>query len=156
MANAAANDYRWEEFREYTAANSMSKDERRLLRDWVRSGHSVYETVQSRYLPGPSYPPMDFLSMYRFDRELTEDMKGMTRAEKNKYLKACMGWEDPTPEEIMMEDARKHTPESIKDRVRHLERDLFNLWTFVAREGLEEEAREYVDEHKDDETPFEW
>lgn len=156
MINNTANDLHWEEFREYTEANSMSKYERRLLRDWVRSGHSVYETVQSRYLPGPSYPPMDFLRMYRFDRKLTEDMKGMTHAEKEAYLKACMGWDELTSKEIAMEEARARTPELIRQRVVRLERELFSLWKFVTREGLEEEAMEYVEERKDEAIPFEW
>ena len=156
MIRNTANDLRWEEFRKYTEANAMSKYERRLLRDWVRSGHSVYEMVESRYLPGPSYPPMDFLDAYRSDRELREAIKGMTRAEKDQFLKKCMGWEDPTPEDIAMENARKNTPELIRERVVCLERELFSLWKFVTREGLEEEAMEYVEERKNEAIPFEW
>ena len=154
--NNETNALHWEEFRKYTEANAMSRYERKLLRDWVRSGHSVYETVQSRYLPGPSYPPMDFLEMHRFDRELAEDMVGMTRAEKDAYLKACIGWSEPKPEEISMGEIRDHTPEQIQDRIRRLERDLFNLWQFVAEEGLLDEAQGYVEGRRDEAIPFEW
>ena len=49
--------------------NSLTPYERRLLRSWVRDGHSVNETVESRYLLGPAYPPMDFIEAYRLDRE---------------------------------------------------------------------------------------
>lgn len=156
MNNSAANDLHWEEFRKYTEENAMSRYERKLLRDWVRSGHSVYETVESRYLPGPTYPPRDFLGMYRFDRELTEDMVGMTRAEKDAYLKACIGWSDPAPEEIAMETVREHTPELIRDRIRRLEREVFYLWQFVAEEGMLDEAKGYVDGRRDEAIPFEW
>jgi len=84
----------WEEYKEYIENNKMSSYERKLLRDWVRSGHSVYETVDSRYLPGPSEPPMDYLDAYRLDKELRDQMKGMTRSEKTAYLKAWLNWND--------------------------------------------------------------
>ena len=86
----------WQEFREYTKQNSMSRYERRLLREWVHAGHSVYEAAESKYLPGPAYPPMDFLDAYRLDRELSEAMKGMNKAERAAYLKAYTGYEDQT------------------------------------------------------------
>lgn len=156
MSKATENDLRWSEFMKYTSENAVSRYERKLLRDWVRSGHSVYDTVESRYLPGPAYPPMDFIDAYRLDRELTKNMQGMTKAEKTAYLKAFMSYEDPAPEEIAMADAKKKTPKIIEERVRRLERELFYLWCFVSREGLEEDAREYVDERKDDAIPFEW
>lgn len=156
MISLEERNTRWEEFRQYTEENNMTKYERHLLRDWVRSGHSVYETVESRYLPGPSNPPMDFLEMYRFDRELTADMKGMTPAEKESYLKACMGWQNPMPEEIVMQEARQQAPEAIKDRVRCLERDLLHLWEFVWQEGLGEDAGEFVKARRNETVPFEW
>lgn len=146
----------WEEFRDYTAQNIMSRYERRLLREWVRSGHSVYDTVESRYLPGPAYPPMDFLDAYRLDRELSKAMKGMNRSERAAYLKDYTGYEDPTQEEVSMEEARGNTPELIKDRIRHLERERFHLWEFIWQEGLGDEAREFMEEHADDQVPFEW
>ena len=156
MTNAITTDILWEEFREYTANNRMSSYERRILRNWVRSGHSVYDTVESRYLPGPSYPPMDFLDAYRLDRELSENMKGMTIAEKNSYLKSYTGYEEPPAEVIAMNEAKKNTPKLIEDRVRHLERELFHLWEYIWQEGLGDEAREFMEEHKDEEIPFEW
>ena len=156
MTNAITNDILWEEFREYTANNHMSSYERRLLRNWVRSGHSVYDTVESRYLPGPAYPPMDYLTAYRLDRDLSEDMKGMTIAEKNSYLKSYIGYEEPPAEVIAMNEAKKNTPKLIEDRVRHLERELFHLWEYIWQEGLGDEAREFMEEHKDEEIPFEW
>lgn len=156
MINTMEQDTRWEEFRTYTEENSMTKYERRLLRDWVRSGHSVYETVESRYLPGPAYPPMDYLDAYRFDRELREDMRGMTDDEKEVYLKSCMGWKDPSPEELAMHEAKKDTPKVVGDHVRKLERELFNLWCFIWQEGLGDDARAFVEEHKDDAILTEW
>lgn len=149
-------DLHWDEYREYISKTPMSAYERRLLRKWVSDGHSVYENVESRYLPGPAYPPMDFLDAYRFDRELREDMRGMTGDEKEAYLKSCMGWEDPSPEELVMYDAKKNTPKIVGDHVRKLERELFNLWCFVWQEGLGNDARAFVEEHKDDEILTQW
>lgn len=146
----------WEEYKEYIEDTPMSACERRRLWAWVRSGHSVYETVESKYLPGPAYPPMDFLDAYRLDRKLSEAMKGMNAEEKETYLKAFMGYEDPLPEELAMEEAKKNTPKIIEERIRRLERELFALWNFVWQEGLGEEAREFVNDHKDEEMPFEW
>lgn len=155
MKTPAQNEL-WKEFVNYTGKYKVSRYERKLLRDWVRSGHSVHETVESRYLPGPAYPPMDFIGAYRLDRELAKDMKGMNKAEKAAYLKAYIGFEDPTPEQAAEEEAKRSTPKIIEDRVRRLERELFYLWCFVCREGLETEASEYVEERKDDAIPFEW
>ena len=143
-------DLHWDEYREYISKTPMSAYERRLLRKWVSDGHSVYATVESRYLPGPASPPMDFLEAYRFDRELREDMRGMTDDEKGSYLRSCMGWEDPSPEELAMYEAKKNTPKIVGDHVRKLERELFNLWCFIWQEGLGDDARAFVEEHKDD------
>ena len=154
--NTATESKRWEEFREYTAENTVSKYERRLLRDWVRSGHSVYEAVESMYLPGPAYPPMDFIDAYRLDRSIRDDMRGMTSSEKEAYLKSCMGWDDPSPEEFALYEAKKNTPEIARDHVRKCERELFNLWCFVWQEGLGDDARAFIDEHKDDAILTEW
>ena len=156
MRDAAIDSLYWEEFREYTSQNRMTSYERRLLREWVRSGHSVYDTAESRYLPGPSYPPMDFLDAYRLDRKLAEDMKGMSSKEKTAYLKAFMGYEDPPPEVLAMEEAKKRTPKPVADRCRKLERELFHLWNYIWQEGLGNEAREFLEEHMDEEIPFEW
>lgn len=43
-----------------------------------------------------------------------------------------------------------------EERIRRLEREVFSLWNFVWQEGLGDEAREFVEEHRDEETPFAW
>ena len=156
MKKTEMYDLRWKEFRKYTCENNISRDERKLLSDWVRAGHSVYDIVESGYLPGPAYPPMDFIQACRLDMDLSEDMKGMTTAEKDVYLKAYIGYEDPPPEEAAVTEAKNNTPEIIEEFVRQLERDLFHLREFVWKEGIGAEAEKYVAEHKDDAVPFEW
>ena len=37
---------------------------------------------------------MDFLDVYRMGKEIKEEMKGMTKAQREAYLKALMGWTD--------------------------------------------------------------
>ena len=72
----------WNEYREYIVKNKLDKNERKLLRDWIKDGHSVYEIVESRYLPGPAYPPMDLIDAYRLDCSISDDIEGMTKEEK--------------------------------------------------------------------------
>ena len=156
MMNIGKIENLWIEYEDYITDHKLTKFERQLLRKWIREGHSVYEPVDPQYAPGPSYPPMDFIEAYRYDRSIQELIDGMPEAKKITYLKDLYGYTDPTPEELAMEDARKNTPELIRNRVRHLERDLFHLWDFVRGLGLYCEAKRYVDELKDEEIPFEW
>ena len=37
-----------------------------------------------------------------------------------------------------------------------LERELFYIWLFLSQEGLCEEARDFVADHKDEPIPFEF
>ena len=79
----------------------LGEPEKRLLRSWVASGHSVHENADSKYicLAGGS-PPFDFLDVYRMDREIQRDMKGMSEAEQEAYLKAYTGWHDDAADSI--------------------------------------------------------
>ena len=49
-----------------------------------------------------------------------------------------------------------HTIQRIRDihvtetRLKELERDMFHLWEFIWQEGLGDEAREFVDDHKNE------
>ena len=59
-------------------------------------------------------------------------------------------------EEKELREAKAKTPDLINAHIRKLERELFHTWAFVMEEGLYPEALEYVNEHKDEETPLEW
>ena len=78
MTDTARNELLWREYREYASKNQMSRHERALLHDWVKAGHSVHEPVDSEYLPGPTWPPMDYLTAYRFDRSIADEIDGLT------------------------------------------------------------------------------
>ena len=86
-----------QELERYEAKVQMSPYEKRLLRNWVASGHSVYETSGSRYIPDPV--GCDFLDVYRMDRELRQELKGKTKAEQEEYLKSYTGYTDDAPDE---------------------------------------------------------
>lgn len=127
------SDERFAEYCDYIAANRLTTHERNLLREWLQAGHSVYETVESRYLPGPTYPPMDFIDAYRLDRSLGKALSGMDRDERISYLKAYTGYEDKPSSHY----------------ARHIEKELMLLWSFVASEGLRDEAHEYIEDIRD-------
>lgn len=138
--NTAMSEERFAEYCDYIAANRLTKHERHLLREWLQAGHSVYETVESRYLTGPAYPPMDFIDAYRLDRSLGKAMSGMSREERIAYLKAYMGYEE----------------EPSSHYTRHIEKEVSMLWSFIASEGLCDEAHEYIENIKDYFDPNKW
>ena len=61
---AELQEYFWDEYREYIQSTPMTAYERRLLRNWVAAGHSVYESPGSKFIPGGRYYH-SFLDAYR-------------------------------------------------------------------------------------------
>ena len=148
-------DYLWDEYQDYIAQKPMTAYERRLVRNWVKAGNSVYGCTQSRYY-GESAYPMEFLEVYRSDREIDREFQGKTSREKEAYLKELFGFVEETAEEKAMREAKAKTPAPVNDHIRKLERELFHTWAFIMQEGLCSEAMEYLEDHKDEESPFEW
>lgn len=148
------------ELNDYEQRVRMNDTERDALRRWVSSGHSVHEHPGSRYvcLYG-ACPPPDFLDVYRMDQAFDAALKDKTDAEKRTYLMNYFGWDDDesteTKEQEEMRSAYSQTPPVVLKRIRTLKRELFYLWMFLSSEGLYEEAREYVEDNKDEEVPFE-
>ena len=126
----------------------MTPAEKRALRKWVASGHSVGESPGSKYICDLG---MDFLDVYRADHEIAVAIRGKTKAEKIAYIKEYTGYVDPTPEELERMDAVRNTPVYVQKKYEELSRKLFLLWEFLAAEGLCQEAREYLEDHKDEE-----
>ncbi len=146
----------WREYEEYIAVTPMSRYERRLLRDWVGSCHSVYHDPGSKYLPDRCYE-IPFLDAYREDREIARATRGMSDDERFEYInREYLGWEPFSEEELRVSEAGQNTPQFIRDRVRLMKRDMIHLWEFICQEGLTDEAREYVKEHRSEEAVFEW
>ena len=148
-------EFLWDEYQDYIAKKPMTPYERRLVREWVKDGNSVYGCTQSRYY-GESAYPMEFLEVYRSDRAIDKELQGKTPQEREAYLKDLLGYQEEPAEEKELRKAKAATPEPVNAHIRKLERELFHIWAFIIEKGLCSEAMEYVNEHKDEETPFEW
>ena len=133
---------------DYELRVPMTPAEKRALRKWVASGHSVSESPGSKYICDLG---MDFLDVYRTDHEIAAAIRGKTKAEKIAYIKEYTGYVDPKPEELERMDAVRNTPVYVQKKYEELSRKLFLLWEFLAAEGLCQEAREYLEDHKDEE-----
>ncbi len=86
------------ELERYELEVPMTYYEKKLLRQWVISGHNPRENPGSRYLCLTGSEPYDFLTVHRMDKEIRRDMKGMSKDEQKAYLMEYMGWTDD-PEE---------------------------------------------------------
>lgn len=148
-------EFLWDEYQDYIAKKPMTPYERRLVREWVKEGNSVYGCTQSRYY-GESAYPMEFLEVYRSDRAIDKELQGKTPQEREAYLKDLLGYQEEPAEEKELRKAKAATPEPVNAHIRKLERELFHIWAFIIEEGLCSEAMEYVNEHRDEESPFEW
>lgn len=87
------------ELNRYEQEVPMSRYEKRLLREWVKSGHSPYENPGSKYLCLTGSESYDFLTIQRMDKEIEQAMKGMSMEEQKTYLMEYMGWTDKEPEQ---------------------------------------------------------
>jgi len=146
-----------EELEDYERKVAMTPAEKRALRKWVSEGHSVAENPGSRYIcTYGMYPPPDYLDVYRMDREIRSGLRGKTRAEKTAYLKEYAGYGEETPQEKQEREDAANTPDSVKEYIHKLEREVFYLWLFLSRENMEADAREYVEENRDEPIPFEF
>ena len=86
-------EFLWQEYNRYIQENKLTPYERRLLHKWVSEGNSVSESPGSCF-SCECYPPKDFIETYREDKLIRHEMKGMTRLEKENYLKEYMGYTD--------------------------------------------------------------
>lgn len=82
------------ELEKYEKEVPMSPYEKRALRKWVMSGHSPQENPGSKYICPMCTELYDFIDVYRMDKEISRDIKGMTMSEKEAYLKEYFGWTD--------------------------------------------------------------
>ena len=147
-------EFLWDEYQDYIAKKPMTPYERRLVREWVKDGNSVYGCTQSRYY-GESAYPMEFLEVYRSDRAIDKELQGKTPQEREAYLKDLLGYQEEPAEEKELRKAKAATPEPVNAHIRKLERELFHIWAFIIEKGLCSEAMEYVNEHKNEESPLE-
>lgn len=100
----------------------MTPYEKRALRRWVASGHSVREAPPSTYpCAYPSHPAPDFLDVYRMDKELDAATKGMSRMKKLAFLQEYTGCPAETNEERQQREKNKllheQTPEAAREKI---------------------------------------
>lgn len=148
------------ELEKYEQETPMTPYEKRALRRWVASGHSVMEAPPSRYACiHCCYPPPSFLDVYREDKQLDAATRGMTKSEKASYLKEYVGFPGESAEERAQREANQHlheqTPEAAREVIRTLQRKIFYLSTFLAEQGLSSEAEDYLSDHMDTPALFE-
>ena len=114
------------ELREYERVTAMTEEERTVLREWVREGHSVHEKQIRRALASMSYE------------------------EGSRYLLEGYG---------IVRDGKKApaplTYEELKEKARRLYRTCVLYWEVLVANDLRDEAYEYLQEHIDEELPFE-
>lgn len=145
------------ELERYEENVHMTPGEKRAVRKWVSSGHSVFERPASKYICSWCMPQeYDFLDVYRMDKELDAATKGMGKAEKTAYLKDYFGYTEPSVEELRWEEAKKNTPPMVRDDYIRISKESFWLWEFICEQGLREEATEFLQDHKNEEVPFVW
>lgn len=82
------------ELEDYLAREPMTAYERKLLIQWVASGHSVSESPGSRYIWLPESYSYDFLFVHRMDCEIRKAIKGMSKKDREAYLLEYMGLTD--------------------------------------------------------------
>ena len=148
------------ELEKYEQETPMTPYEKRALRRWVASGHSVMETPPSRYACiHCCYPPPSFLDVYREDKQLDAATRGMTKSEKASYLKEYVGCPEESEEERAQREGNQHlheqTPKAAQEIIRTLQRKIFYLSTFLAEQGLSSEAEDYLSDHMDTPALFE-
>ncbi len=133
------------ELEHYEQRVPMTPCEKRALRKWVAAGNSVSDNPGSRYICSHGCElPMDFLAVYRLDRELDNALKGKSKSEKERYLKEYFGYD--SPEEKL---------QKAEDQFRKLQRESYYLWMFISAQGLWEDARDFLEDNMDEPMLFE-
>ena len=96
------------QYREYIKRTPMTQKEQRVLREWVKNGHSVYENASGVWNDGQT--PVEFLTVYRDEEYIREHTKGMNAEETKKFAMAFYGWDDEIPEPATHEQLSSFTP----------------------------------------------
>lgn len=142
----AARRFRRWELKQYLEFNPMTDEEREALEEWVKSGHGVHENAElCCYVDGGQ---MDFLDVYRKEKEVRETLASMTEEEGRQYLRETHGIDlDAAPHPF--------TYREVMEKAILFNRTETYYWEFLQKNhnnDLMREAQEYVKEHVD--NPF--
>lgn len=80
-----AMEWNMAEYREYVKSTSMTKEEHRLVLEWVLEGNRVYDNT-SYAMQEDGCTPIPFLEEYRMEEKIRRDIRGMTPEEVKDYL----------------------------------------------------------------------
>lgn len=83
------------QYKEYIKQTPMTKKEQRVLREWVKDGHSVYENSSGAWYDGQA--PVEFLTVYREEEYIRQNTKGMSPEEARKFALNYYGWDEDAP-----------------------------------------------------------
>ena len=93
---------------------------------------------------------MDFLDVYREEEQIRRTLASMSYEEGSRYLLEGYG---------IVRDGKKDpaplTYEELKEKARRLYRTCVLYWEVLVANDLRDEAYEYLQEHIDEELPFE-
>ena len=86
-----------QQLKEYERTTKMSKEEHRLLHEWVAAGHSPYENGDCIYGAGG---PVDFISALHTIQEMDKRFAGLSEEEKETELSRCVQYNTETDDII--------------------------------------------------------
>ena len=75
------------QYKEYIKETPMTQKEQRVLREWVKDGHSVYENASLACAEGGV--PVEFLTVWRDEEYIRQYTKGMSPEETRKFAMNC-------------------------------------------------------------------
>ena len=137
-----------QELKKYEKCTPMTDEERSILHEWVRDGHSVHENPSMAVYEGGG--PVDFLNVYREEEAINRALASMSDEERSQYLLDEYG----IGQNGGM-DLKPPTYETLRKKANRLYRTCSLFWEFLMANDLKEEACEYVQERIDEEWPFE-
>lgn len=155
--NPINNPYFNEELARYENRRRLKPTEKLALYRWLSTGHRLQDAPQSRHLYLSDTPAgWDFIDVYRLDKEIDSDIRGMNRFQKADYFRTYFGYDGPDMQDEDLPFDDDGLDLSNPDNQRMVKRKLFWMWEFITTEDLSEEAEEYIKEHMDQQTPLEW
>ena len=78
-----------EELIEYEAVTPTTAEEQALLHEWVADGKSVHENASMGV--DENGEPVDFLEVYRMDKEIRQTLEKLSPTEKDNYIARLKG-----------------------------------------------------------------
>ena len=88
------------QYKEYIKNTPITKKEQRAVREWVKDGHSVYESDDCYWQCG--YAPVEYLTVWRDKEYMRSHTKGMTSDERRKFVMDHYGLDEIPDTDLML------------------------------------------------------